>query len=602
MTAPSPGVLVPVRALFLRVRPDWRQLFFSITCLGASSLFEGLSVGLMIPVLEAMARGGGMVSNASIPALDKIMSFLPGLKFRYVLLLLLGLVVLSETLKHSLMYTSELIVSRLTRKMEHVLRVDIFNRYLQFSKAYFDRRKIGDLADLAINQVLLACDSLPALHSLLLFALFFTVHLTIMLLISWKLTLTSMVLLPAIYLVIRAISKRIQVSANRRFQIDQQMSSYMFDALQNVTLIRSYANEAAEGSAYRRISDDSRLNLHSIWKKIIFAPHAQEIIMAVTIVLLVCLSMLVLLEQRVSSIGIFLAFFIALRRFSANVTAIGSVWTHLSEKGAAVQRILALFDSGADVTIADGRREFEGLRDRIEFSKVIFDQSGSRLLDGVDVTFRKGKMTAIVGPTGAGKTTLANMIPRFYDATSGVIRVDGVPIQEFRLDSLRMRIAVVDQTIPLFNTTIRENILYGIRREVPAEELHEICRRACFHDFVAGLAEGYETRVGDRGIRLSGGERQRIAIARALLKDPSIFILDEATSSLDVETELSIQKALENITRGRTVIVIAHRLSTIRNADHIVVIEKGRVVEEGMFAELLERKGLFQRYWSLQAF
>ena len=273
----------------------------------------------------------------------------------------------------------------------------------------------------------------------------------------------------------------------------------------------------------------------------------------------------------------------------------------MSRTSEAIYQINCLFDDSDKQFTADGSVVFSGLKQKIEFEGVSFGYGSIRILRQVNFTAEKGKMTAIVGPTGSGKTTLVHMILMFYDALEGRILLDGVPIRDFELKSLRKKIALVSQNIEIMNTTIRANIVYGLEKAVTEAELDAVTKKAYLYDFVKNLPKGYDTWVGEKGVKLSGGEKQRVAIARALLKNPDIFIFDEATSSLDMETELSIQKAIEDLTAGKTVVVIAHRLSTIRNADHIVVLEKGKVVEEGKFSDLISQKGKFHYYWSFQS-
>jgi subfamily B ATP-binding cassette protein MsbA len=248
-----------------------------------------------------------------------------------------------------------------------------------------------------------------------------------------------------------------------------------------------------------------------------------------------------------------------------------------------------------------GAGALDGFRSSIEFDNVCFSYDDSQLtvLDGISFHVRRGEVLAIVGASGAGKTTLVNLLPRFYDVSSGRITIDGRDVREFRLRSLRRQIAMVTQDVILFDATIAENIAYG-DPSASMEAIVMAARAALVEDFVTNLPEGYDTRIGERGLRLSGGERQRISIARALLRNAPILILDEATSSLDAESESLVQRALQNLMEGRTTIVIAHRLSTVRRADRIIVLGSGRIRESGAHEELILRRGLYWKLYNLQ--
>lgn len=271
----------------------------------------------------------------------------------------------------------------------------------------------------------------------------------------------------------------------------------------------------------------------------------------------------------------------------------------LQEALAAVQRVARLLAIPNEIEERPGAREIDSVRESIAFEGVTFGYEHRPVLRGIDLTIRTGEIVALVGPSGAGKTTLVNLLPRFFDPDEGRVAIDGIDLRDLRLNSLRRLIGIVTQETVLFNDTVRNNIAYG-RAELPLERVREAAAAAYADEFVMELQRGYDTVIGEGGMRLSGGQRQRLAIARALFKNPPILILDEATSQLDSESESLVQKALGNLMRGRTTLVIAHRLATVIRADRIVVMDAGRIVEEGSHGELLERDGVYKHLYDLQ--
>jgi subfamily B ATP-binding cassette protein MsbA len=283
----------------------------------------------------------------------------------------------------------------------------------------------------------------------------------------------------------------------------------------------------------------------------------------------------------------------ALHEINGSRAAASGLWGSLNN-------IRELLETKNKPYLQNGHRSFPGLRQAITFKSVDFGYDSQQfVLNDINLTIKQGEMTALVGASGAGKTTLVDLIPRFYDPTRGSILIDGADIREFQINSLRRRFAIVSQDTFIFNTNVRDNIAYGTEGATESDII-EVARLANALEFIQEMPEGFETRLGDRGVRLSGGQRQRIAIARAILRNPEILILDEATSALDSISERLIQASLEKLAEGRTVIAIAHRLSTIIRADKVVVMEQGRVVEEGSYQELLDLRGKLWNYHQMQ--
>jgi subfamily B ATP-binding cassette protein MsbA len=297
----------------------------------------------------------------------------------------------------------------------------------------------------------------------------------------------------------------------------------------------------------------------------------------------------------------FIAFIAAFSQITRPVRAFIDQFANINQGVAAGERIFAIIDAKPEITDKADAVEFEGLKDKVEFRNVHFSYDGSReVIGGISFEIRKGETVALVGPSGGGKSTLSELVPRFYDTSSGDILIDGRSIRDYKQESLRGAMSVVAQETILFNDTIESNIALG-RAGASHEEIVEAAKIANAHNFIMESPEGYHTNIGDRGAKLSGGQRQRLSIARAILKNPELLILDEATSALDTESEKLVQEALTSLLKGRTSVVIAHRLSTIHNADKIIVIDGGRIAEQGTHAELLAKNGIYAKLIEMQS-
>jgi subfamily B ATP-binding cassette protein MsbA len=305
------------------------------------------------------------------------------------------------------------------------------------------------------------------------------------------------------------------------------------------------------------------------------------------------------IRQGALSAGLFVSFLANLFWMYDPIRKLNKVNLVLQQSLAATQRVRDLMDLPNEIAERPGARNLTAMEREVRFEAVSFAYSDRVVLHDVDLTLRRGEAVALVGPSGAGKSTLVSLLPRFFDPDSGSIRIDGIDIRDLTLKSLRSQIGLVTQETILFNDTVRANIAYG-RSDLTIERIREAAAAAYADEFISELADGYETVVGEGGLRLSGGQRQRLAIARALVKNPPILVLDEATSQLDSASEALVQKALYNLMEGRTTLVIAHRLATVQKATRILVIDRGRIVEMGSHAELLARGGLYRRLYDLQ--
>jgi subfamily B ATP-binding cassette protein MsbA len=376
------------------------------------------------------------------------------------------------------------------------------------------------------------------------------------------------------------------------------MANVLYETIAGNRIVKAFTMEEAETGKFHKVTERIfRLNIRQKVTQSLSSP-LMEVLGVLVVAAFLIYARAEIIGERMTP-GLFIAFIVALIKLYDPIRRISGINNSFQQAFGASGRIFEIMNLETERRVKpepDRKKSLKGFQDRIEFQNVSFayNERGEYVLADVSFTIGKGEVLAVVGPSGAGKSTLVNLIPRFHEVTSGGILIDGHDVREFNLLSLRKHVAIVTQDVILFNDTIRANIAYG-DPSASKDAILRSARAALVDDFVAAFPEGYDTRIAERGLRLSGGERQRISIARALLKDAPILILDEATSSLDSESEVLVQQALQNLMRGRTTIVIAHRLSTVRHADRIVVLEEGKVREIGTHQELVLRRGVYYR-------
>jgi subfamily B ATP-binding cassette protein MsbA len=464
--------------------------------------------------------------------------------------------------------------------------------------SYFDRNKTGHLISKITNDVtMLRGAVVGGLASIIQYGLMTLIAITIIFYTSWKLSILTMILVPVNIFLIVLISRKLRKGSIRAQARMADITMVLQETISGVRVVKAFGMERFEKKKF------SRFNLQYLKEYLkmrrfaeLARPSSEALGMIASVIVLWYGGNLVISGELD---GANLMMFIGTMLWVVNpIKRLSKLNSEIQQGIGCGQRIFRIMDYGGEGE-DEGKVEIDNFRDRIEYRNVSFTYTGKEdVLRGIDLTIRYGEIVAIVGVSGAGKSTLADLLPRFYPVTSGTILLDGTDINDIKLSSLRSMMGIVTQETILFNDTVFNNIAYGME-SCTREAVVEAAQAANAHSFISEMEKGYDTEIGDRGVQLSGGQRQRLAIARALLKNPQILILDEATSSLDVESEALVQEAIDHLVQGRTTLVIAHRLSTVKNADKIVVLRDGRISQMGKHEELINEDGTYRKLYKM---
>ncbi len=586
--------------LILREFKHFKKIaIFAIVFSFLAATFEGVSVGFLLTFLQNLTTPNAKPIQTGVSWFD--IWFL-GTQTSAISRLyhISALILFSTWIRAVFNYLAQVSTEFTQIQLNDRLHKQIFEQLQSLPLSYFAKTRSGELINTVTTEIERIKQVFGSFAYILTRVLTAGVYFVSMFLISWQLSTISLLLISLLGVGLSTLNARVRETSFGVTSASAEFTSRTIEFINGIRTVQAFNTQEFERQRFYQASHnvvDSLKKVTIAWG--IVRPISEGV--ATTLLIgLIILAFTNFVASGTLQVASLLTFFFVLFRLIPNIQEINSISAFLSTVQGATDNIKDLLRTDNKAYLPNGKGEFLGLKRAIEFAAVDFAYDDDNLiLNNIRLTVERGKTTALVGSSGAGKSTLADLIPRFYDPTAGQILVDGVDLREFDLNSLRRKMAVVSQDTFIFNTSIWNNIAYGTL-DASTAEIREAARLANALEFIDDMPSGFETQLGDRGVRLSGGQRQRIAIARALLRDPDILILDEATAALDAVSERLIQESLEKLSVGRTVIAIAHRLSTIAQADKVVVLEQGRIVEQGNYQELLALRGKLWKYHNLQ--
>jgi len=591
------------------VKPHLLVMIFAIICMIISSGLGGVSLGMIIPVVDNILSGKDIVLPGTSHVPDFLFHIIDRINSIPKPLLLNWLVIIVSILffiKEAFLFIQTWLMNVLGQSVLKDVRQAIYEKLLVLSNNFYSSVKTGELVSRVTFDVGIIVNSITeGLTDLLLQPIQLVIYIIILIWIkvyfsiSLGLILVTVFIFPLIIYPVIKIGNKLRRISTATQESMSDINSLLFETIYGIGIVKSFLAEKYQREKFKAYNNRYfKMMIKSVKRVAIISPLGQ-------FVGIICIGIVLryggkeVIEGRLSA-GAFIAFLAALLSLLNPFKRLSRLYGINLQAAAAITRVFDVLDREIAIKNRTDATELIDFKDSIEFKDINFSYNQDRvILDGINLRLLKGQVLAMVGMSGAGKTTFVNLVPRFYDPLKGAILIDGKDIRDLTVESLRKQIGIVSQETILFNDTVKNNIAFG-RPDAKIETIMNAAKAANANDFIMKMPKGYETIVGDRGIKLSGGEKQRIAIARALFKDPPILILDEATSQLDTESEKLVQEAINRLMTNRTVLVIAHRLSTVEHADKIVVFEGGKIVETGTHDELLQKSGVYKHLYELQ--
>ncbi len=588
------------------LKPHLLIFIAAIFCMVISSILSGMSLGIIVPITDNILGSKSIHIPQGLPEFLKgFVTYVNSLPKWELLNKIAILIIIIFFIKGIFLFLQSYLINDVSQRVTRDIRERLYEKFLSFSLDFYTKSHTGKIVSRIIYDIGMLQGALTeAMTDLIFQSIQLVVYLVIALYIKmhysipWGVVFISLVLWPIIaYFVIR-IGRRVKTLSKAAQEKMGELSTTIHESISGIRILKAFSMEERELDKFRR---ENRMLYRMLMKSI----KRTEVIGPLTEVIGIACAVTVLwfggreVVRGEIDAGAFMAFLGALLSLLKPLKKLSR--THLINQQAhsVMVRVFEILDKEPTVKEKEGAVTLPTVNRSVSFNNVRFRYDAEYILEDINLEIKPGDIIALVGPTGTGKTTLLNLLPRFYDPTYGNIKIDGIDIRDVTLKSLRDQIGIVTQEPILFHDTVFANVSYG-KPNAPFDEVIESCKAAYCHDFIMKMEKGYDTYIGDRGVRLSGGERQRLAIARAILKNSPILILDEATSQLDSESERLVQDAIDKLMHGRTVFVIAHRLSTIRNVPKIVVLDKGKICGIGTHESLLENNELYRRLYEKQ--
>ena len=553
-----------------------------------------LSIALLCTMLAA-------AGNLYLPwifrdMIDKVLNA----KDYYMLNVISASIVVIFLLRGIFLYGQNYLMSYVGQHVIIDIRSEVFRKLQRLSMSFYDKNKTGTIMSYVTNDVNAQQGAMvDNTIELVTEGIILIGSVCAMIYLDWKLTLFTILTFPVVLYFMNYFGQKIRRSGGQIQEATADITSVLQESVSSARVVKSFVREQYEIERFERENEANlKANLKNAKYMATLTPTIEFVAaLGVTLILWYGGNNVIAGETTAGSLVAFLAYAVNISNPIKRITRVSG---NIQKALAAAQRVFDVLDLREEVRDLPDAKALPAVTGNVSFEHVTFSyNTGDEILHDLSFTAKPGQAIGLVGPSGAGKSTVASLLPRFYDCDAGTIRIDGTDIRHVTLDSLRNQVGIVPQETILFNGSVYDNILYG-RLDATKEEIEAAAKAANAHDFIMELPEGYNTMLGDRGVNISGGQRQRIAIARAILKDPRILILDEATSALDTESERVVQEALNRLMVGRTSIIIAHRLSTIKNADRILVLDKGKLVEDGTHEELMAKNGLYAHLYQIQ--
>lgn len=510
-----------------------------------------------------------------------------------------GGMILLSILGAFLVYWTTMLSGKISSSIYKNIVDDLYVKIQSLDMEYFSRTKVGELMTKVLNDPANVNTFILEFFEFLKYIFTAISYLVIAIHTDWKLTIGMFVSAPILMITVKKYSKKLKKSGKERQETTGILNSKLQETLSGIRVIRAFATEKQEIHNFKKIS----LELKKVVMKTVGynakSNSVSEALNYIMVAILLLFGGYRILRGRVFTTGDFITIMTSIGSMYTPIRRSANIYNSLSTNIPSIGRIFEILDVVPEIADAPDCVNFEEFRSDITFENVDFryKDNDEKILKNINLVAKKGETVALVGNSGGGKSTLVNLIPRFFDVDAGMITIDGINVKDYKIKSLRKKIGIVPQETFLFGGTVLENIKYG-NQKASVEEVIEAAKKANAHEFIEKLEQGYETEIGERGVKLSGGQKQRISIARAILENPQILILDEATSALDNESEQLVQDALEKLMKGKTTFVIAHRLSTIINSDKIVVIQQGEIKEVGSHEELLDKDGIYKSLYN----